>query len=367
MRDCVPNSVCRSPGRLSPVDKDATCICKEGFYASDNGTCEWKRGYGEACTDSKQCQDAADLTCSVHGRCECNSTFSIFDETRRTCLRLHGAPCGSTENCVSHAKCRNPLYWVHFETFSPHAKCECEEDLGYTNGSDGRCIIDYYGGKCDIGAGHLCSSKFICEEGKCMCPYEDHQEYDTKLKTCISLVKGPCDNATNLCVKNSHCINTEENVAECRCKHGFIAVNRVCELTFGQKCAVRVSKSRKGRLYISDGTGGGAAGTVAEDQEPRCDRLAPLKCIHGTCQCGGFQFYDYERQKCRGLVGSRCEPDVKGFCGEGSICEAFRSLPLLNDTTVGLSTSGIPTKRYGRCKCMQGYLAETNRTCTRVI
>lgn len=279
MRDCVPNALCRSPGRLNPVDTDATCTCKEGYYTTSNGTCEWKRGYGETCTESKQCQDASDLICSVHGRCECNSTISVFDETRMTCVRLAGASCSNQQQCVAHAKCKNPLYWIHYESFSPNAKCECEEELGYTNANDGTCIIDYYGGKCDIGLGQLCSKKFSCVDGRCLCQYEDHQKYDYKTKSCISLIKGPCDNTSNLCVKNAHCLVTEEGISECRCKHGFIAVNRGCELTFGQACSVRSKKAiRAGRIYISDGTASATGGDgIAENEEPLCDRIAPLK------------------------------------------------------------------------------------------
>ncbi|ODM98490.1 Tenascin-X [Orchesella cincta] len=333
LRDCVPNAVCRSHGRLNPVDEDAVCICKEGYFESANGTCEWKRHFGEACTESKQCQDVSDLICSVHGRCECNVTISTFDETRRTCLRLHGSSCSSNQHCVPNAKCRNPMYFVHFDNFSPHAKCECEKDLGYTNSTDGRCIIDYYGGSCDNS--QSCSSKFICEEGKCVCQYEDHQIYDYKTRNCISLIKGPCDNSTNLCVKNAHCINTEDGVAECRCKQGFIGVDRRCELTFGQLCFHKNSRN-----------------TSNEETIDVCDRISPLKCVHGTCQCGGFQFYDYELKKCRGLVGSRCDPEKKDFCTEGATCEAYR---------------GLATKRYGRCNCMKGYFADDNRSCTAIL
>lgn len=239
-------------------------------------------------------------------------------------------------------------------------------------------MIDHYGGACNVNAGQLCSSNFICEEGKCLCPYEDHQIYDKKQKTCISLVKGPCNNGSaSGCVKNAHCVMTEEGVSECRCKHGFIPVDRECELTFGQACSVR-SQRRSIRLFIIDGSkalgahsGELRSGEIFDnsDDEPRCDRLAPLKCVHGTCQCGGFQFYDYELQKCRGSVGSRCDPADKEFCTEGAICEAYRGLASVNETAAATESGTVRArnKRYGRCKCKSGYVTETNRSCSRVI
>lgn len=66
---------------------------------------------------------------------------------------------------------------------------------------------------------------------------------------CTTLINGPC-NKSSECTNNSECIDANRRKL-CRCKKGFNAVDRKCDLAFGESCV-------QGQSY------------------PKCDRLGPL-------------------------------------------------------------------------------------------
>lgn len=317
-KPCVENSRCVHD---KEIDRDgysrwqSRCKCNSNYFKTFNGTCEFKHGYDEQCTSEIHCRNEGYLKLNCEsGRCKCHEPNSFYDPSVNICRKLVGADCSENIECVAHSECIN-------------RQCTCEDGL-FTSDRSGYCMVNF-GMQCDDLGILSCNHEqgLVCRDEKCQCEFGDHQYFNETLQKCVSYVKGPCGNGSlTYCVPNSECTETKFDTWECLCKDGFVAVERQCDLAYGEPCAYG-------------------------EFEPKCDRLGPLNCNNGICDCAEFQYYDQDTLSCRGYIGSKCSVDSKNFCTEGAVCKKFR---------------GYSKNRSGRCQCDLGFNIKADRTCVAV-
>lgn len=336
--ECITGSRCIS----------GKCECDNNHYpGSNNSFCEFKKRSGETCENNNQCMDIfkCDRLKSV---CTCPDG-KAFNYISGQCVLALGSDCKIyrevTENvCVPNATCNRNYGGVY--------QCRC--DVGYTKDSrDGYCYVEVIdpsnldtcfklfkigfhfkeNGACKgdtNGATRTCLPAMDCLNGRCSCPYPEHQKYDSNESVCGSLVEGPC-NSTENCIDNAYC-NQELGFGQCHCMPGYINVNRQCEIRVGQKCQQNL-------------------------EGPHCDSHAPSKCsVRNVCECSEFKIYDNETETCVGLVGARCiakEPPAyvvnrNESCVEGAFCSTIRG----------------SNSYHGLCKCEVGWKVNADRTCS---
>ncbi len=211
-----------------------------------------KKGYGEICQLDKECIQAKSgrIICDEEEKkCKCETgtlrhpdfpgKCAISAEKRKGC-DVH------EDNCVPNAKC---IYKY----------CECVDNTVMSRsikGVTGYCFVrkgdSCFGDMRSPITNRTCLRGLLCKNGRCSCLYDSHQEYDEQEEKCSTLINGPCYRSSD-CTDNSECID-DYGLKVCRCKEGFSAVDRKCDLAYGESCA-------QGQRY------------------PKGDRIGPLQCI----------------------------------------------------------------------------------------
>lgn len=317
---CVSNSKCVT-NETEKFYTHSTCVCNPKYFANSQGLCEEKRGHDQICSFDKECRDESfsPLHC-VSGKCKCKSGASYTNIFNRCRKLIHGT-CARDNDCNTFSSCSKST-----------GLCECHP--GFTSGSSGLCFVGHPERSCDENE-HRCNSErgLICEDGKCQCEFGEYQYFDVNLERCISYVRGPCGQNTSVtCAPHTECINVSANRYECQCKAGFVIVDRLCQLGYGQRCG---------------------AGDVDNLAIAPCFKPGGLYCRRGTCQCRSLQYFDEDMRKCRGLVGSTCEKNERDFCTDGGHCEVLWSARFKNGTR-------------GVCECLPGFVERTNRLCLKI-
>ncbi|CAL8094652.1 unnamed protein product [Orchesella dallaii] len=316
--DCVSNAQCSS---------DGYCSCTSNFMEAINGTCIPKRLFREPCSSDGQCRSDKHLLC-INGVCTCDRAISTYHLENQKCVTLAGKITPSDDySCVSNA-------------YRSYGYCECHS--GYTTYS-GLCLVPY-GSSCN-GKDSLCHRDMICKGGICVCRFEKIGQTFSNEK-CVSKVNSPCnitigetyflevkDEPINIsfpCIKNAECV-LSDNIYDCKCKVGFIEVNGECQIDYGQPCGGNINE--------------------------KCDEIRPLECINGICQCNTdmLHYYDLQTDKCKGLVGAKCNITTTitdGFCTSGATCVPTRNL----------------TSLEGHCRCSSNnYETTSERICLEII
>ncbi|CAL8143518.1 unnamed protein product [Orchesella dallaii] len=307
--DCVDYSLCSYGNK---------CNCISEYFKTSSGTCELKRGYGKPCESFENCM--RDLKCGFNGLCECEETQQVYDNSKGKCVGLVNGTCNYERGCISNAECRHNYN---------RAVCGCKS--GYSGTKNGSCLVSH-GQQCAKSWTQSCNTEqgTACKQGRCSCKYEDLQSFESNVKKCVSIVLGPCDESIP-CVENAHCSNQDETFRQCVCDEGYVPMNGKCLIAFGQPC-----------MYEYNRGGSDYNGNV-------CDRVAPLKCIDGICQCDYLQDYDNETKICKGLVGSYCLPNgANDYCTPNAICQPMRG-------------GGFPE---GMCQCKDGWMSTRAKRCT---
>ncbi|CAL8094642.1 unnamed protein product [Orchesella dallaii] len=357
--DCVQNAWCNRSG---------VCMCADDYVELRNGTCIPKRNYEETCTTDSECRQDRFLSC-IDGQCGCNETVSTFNLLFRSCVGKVGNPClGSS--CVYNADCTTntliPLTGFQKRRERQFSRtCTCNP--GFVADSSGHCKVGL-SGQCS--ASKPCSNKFKCKDGTCVCKYENVQLPMVRSQQCISLVGGPCNetmdpdlmignNQSSIpnvfqCVDNAHCSTSEGNIYECKCDDGFIEnTDGTCDVAFGENCNLSVYSYMRSSKTEADTTNFWNPNSV-------CDRVTPLFCINGLCQCESSLYeYNMQTSKCLGKVGAKCK--VSSF-GNGTTME------LMNDCIEGAKCYGTRSLQtaYGKCICTEGHMISSNRTCLKI-
>ncbi|CAG7724769.1 unnamed protein product, partial [Allacma fusca] len=364
--NCVETAIC---------GEDGYCLCNEDFYENTNGTCSLTGRHSESCDDQAKCSSSLGLICK-DGICECDDKTSAYSEDDGQCIGLVGHTCVATK-CTQDASCLSNKC-VCKEGFFHNSKDQCSRklDLLQACSDDGQCKseggllykcvdgvcacdpnvsmrfqntvprksgLNFGGtcsclpgytrsssGTCGVGYGQTCSTAGIClegmvcntKDGRCKCRYST-QVYDQSKQKCISPVRGPCD-WKSLCKDGAECQNIKNSTqGTCACKPGYVeGASGSCDAEYGKPCTATIS----------------------------CDSLAGLTCLDYTCQCGDFQEFSQELQKCVGLVGSDCILGLKDHCVGNAECSRIRD--------------GI-TK--GSCRCSGGFEINANYTCSRTV
>ncbi|CAL8143522.1 unnamed protein product [Orchesella dallaii] len=331
---CVQNSFCSQSG------SNHVCQCNTEYFSSD-GICVPKYGHGKECELDENCKQ--DLKCSSVGICDCDrdQLQQFYDKVKGKCVGLAGAQCGNTEECVENSYCFD--YYHHRECNRRNQRClspSCKCRNGYLKMDNGTCLATH-GSPCGLEQTNACIAQqgTVCRQGKCVCRFDDQQIFDTSKQQCLSTVSVPCDE-TIPCVPNSHCSNQDETFHQCICNEGFVPVDGQCLLGIGQRCNYAYNDNNIDSFL---------------DASKTCDKVAPLQCIEGICQCNALEEYDADTQKCRGLVSSRCHgPDTR-YCTLNAECVARRA------TKSNLNTAGV-------CKCKQGWVrTRTNRCVVEIL
>ncbi|CAL8143512.1 unnamed protein product [Orchesella dallaii] len=321
---CVANSHCES----SDDYDEWLCTCNSDFFKTSLGTCEQKRSHGATCDSNAEC--SGELICDSVGICECNKLPHVYDPIQSSCVLPLGSECElhiarMSQKCVTYAKCRPSRTGIG----NGHpATCQCD----FGKNLNGTCVSSHRGicGK----ENRKCNEEeqgTICNEGVCSCK---NGVFDEQKEKCVSSVFGFCDDSAADCISNSHCAPDPDPqggnkiMKKCVCNEGFVPVDYSCVATIGQRCN-----------YTKINERGRSTGN--------CDPISSLRCINGTCQCGGEKEYDFGMRKCKGLVGSYCEVSDKNYCIENSEC-------ILRWTYLTMR---------GRCECKSGWETSKERKC----
>ena len=84
------------------------CVCSPQLYFdSSSGACLSRKGYGESCTSSVQCEWNSDLSC-VNSICDCDTTYFYYSTTTLKCEDRKGLGeicSGDTNECLSNFAC----------------------------------------------------------------------------------------------------------------------------------------------------------------------------------------------------------------------------------------------------------------------
>lgn len=344
--DCVRNAWCNHSG---------LCVCSGDYLELSNGTCIPPRNFEESCISDKECRHDRFLRC-IHGRCECNETSSVYNVLLRQCVGKVGQSCLGVDGCVYNADCATRTVFSpvtsHRRTPTQYVKtCSCRP--GFIADPSGFCKVGL-GGQCS--QSKVCSDNFKCKDGECVCKFPELQLAILRSQTCLSLVGGPCNetiysganevnNVTTTkfqCIDNARCTLTSDTLFECKCVEGFVEnMEGTCDLAFGANCNVHtfVPTSRN------------TDGISSWNQDLSCDRVTPLYCIDGVCQCES-SLYEYDGNRaCLGKYGAKCKPSTEmkdgssNSCISGAICTAAKG------------------SKHGKCICSSGFSASRNRTC----
>ncbi|CAL8143517.1 unnamed protein product [Orchesella dallaii] len=309
---CGENSWCKFKNDDSYAkffsDRDSYCLCRPGYFKNSSDQCEPQRGFGERCDNNEACNKYDEFKCGKNGTCICAKPWMVYDALNKKCVVLEGSPCRSYEflgrnkqNCVDGANCDS-----QGETMMV---CRCGK--GSFRSPNGACWQDHgkwcgddWTNKCDERKG------LVCKQGVCECEFDNFKLFDKKSGECKTLVYGGCSNTTE-CVKNAYC--SENKV--CLCDQGFSEAKGKCYLSMGQVCTYDANSKKADYLNVD-----------AHSAGSKCDPLALLKCIKGTCQCNHGEFYDELHKRCVGLKGSLCDTGDLGYCTLGLRCMPIGSL-----------------------------------------
>ncbi|CAL8143520.1 unnamed protein product [Orchesella dallaii] len=328
---CVKNSVCYE------YRSNHVCQCFDEYFSSD-GICVFKYDYGKECDLDENCKEG--LKCSSAGVCDCDrdELQQFYDVAKGKCVGLAGAHCTNAEQCVVNSVCYDSYYGdCRYKSHCAYSRSTCTCNDGYSKTENQTCLATY-GRSCGLEEATACIAEqgTVCKQGKCVCKFDEQQTFDSIKKKCISSLLAPCDE-TIPCVSNAHCSDQEETFQQCICNDGFVSADGQCLLGIGQQCNYTYNTNNDGSF-------------PNEFASQICDKAAPLQCIQGICQCNVLEEYDYETQKCRGLVGSRCEGRDAEYCTPNSECKTRRA------TRTNLNKVGL-------CKCKLGWVRTSTNRC----
>ncbi|CAL8143507.1 unnamed protein product [Orchesella dallaii] len=336
LQNCVLYASCRLPITARTLD-EKVCECDELHYFTDTeNTCEFKRWRGETCTDDKQCHPDSNsnplkwkqlcidfqvsnfvLAKTTSTKHYCDTTQQVYDRLKGNCVGLVDTKCSNSRECTPAAECRERWHSL---------VCTCKPEYSK---SENRTCLASYGRDCTTAECHE-GQGTICKRGKCVCKYENQQEFHHD--KCTSYTNAPCDDNIP-CFENANCI-MKDGIQQCVCRDGFISVDGQCHLSIGKRCEYKYN----GEIYES-----------VTNAQLTCDVVGGLQCIKGICQCNTLEHYDNELFRCRGLVGSTCLLDNKGYCTSNAVCLKLRKY--------------AQNGNIGICKCIPDWVPTIDRRC----
>lgn len=202
INECLNETICTDNSKCTNKNGSYECICNNGFYKTDDGTCSvCKDGhYGHSCELLCGCNSKTTQYCDPeNGTCICNKGWHgplCYNDTNE-CQN------STTFNCTAHSHCINT---------AGSYTCEC--DNGYKK--DNQCIACFgntFGFSCNetcaCSANGTINADQVCDHvtGQCMC-----NEFWTGFH---------CQNDVNECIKNNICENNM-NTGCHNTKGGFI-------------------------------------------------------------------------------------------------------------------------------------------------
>jgi len=324
----IPDTLKDYEGLLRSNSQGSTrCLCKRGFYPSDNKqNCILALEHGETCSkeieqDGKICDSSAGLICGESGVCTCNDTETThYDDKTKRCLTRVDDACSSSTFCEKNSICSTVLdsYKTKYGgmVYSPYVrrtpispprkkddanatkntgKCTCLP--GYTRNAERKCVGSF---SVACSTENPCNSdRFLaCVDGICQCQAGSHQAFSSEdNSTCVLLPGSSCHvDSGPKCVANSVC---SEN-GHCQCKTGFSeSPSGKCLLSYENEC---VMPDNRGYPHIYRPQS--QQGNIFNES---CNYYQGLSCKDNKCECFDSQLkWDAKKRMCIAEMNERC-------------------------------------------------------------
>ncbi|CAL8103251.1 unnamed protein product [Orchesella dallaii] len=281
---CVTNAYCSNSAYPDP----SVCQCDDGYFENNQGACERRRDFGEPCQNHNNCrtEEYRQLICNANGRCDCNSTSSIYDASFGGCIRKAGAACRDFHYCVPNSRCT-----IIDGRPAGEAICKCESN--YFISSNGKCEPRRgFRENCDLDEN--CKEGLSCYDGTCQCNASESvynpKPYEQK---CVRLVNSSCDSSED-CVPHAEC-RWQNDKKVCTCGDRYTpSVNGTCLETHNGDC---------GDHWIYG-----------------CDHNQGLVCNQAKCKCKyeNYQRFDTRLMQCISRPLAPCDEVIP--CDSNSTC-----------------------------------------------
>lgn len=237
--------------------------------------------FGDSCNRRKECDASAGLRC-LKGSCQCqNPDGQVFSAKLGLCAVKIGRRCGpddesesnnSTINndhenpedsvCVDNGECKK---------LKLRKWCRCKDGFMPNAGGSSCVSVAKYGESCSLNEPCEKRSGTECIEGRCVCPFGDHQYFDALERRCISYANGNCTHPKiSPCVSNAECVNVQlitgymsedgvkkihsKSITQCHCVKGYSETkNGYCMGMANTECALKQPCNSEAFLVCSDG------------------------------------------------------------------------------------------------------------------
>jgi len=279
------------------------------------------------------------LTCE-DGFCKCAYPHLTYNHETKKCTAKVGEQCGffiglknsSRVSCPPNAVCALVNLEMLSDGQNQYSNHQCACIYTHYQSPTGECLpLANHGESCDESKRCNGESELICVNGTCQCQFGYvNQFFDSEKNSCVSYAGGECMRS---CVDNAMCDFRGTGTCQCRLDHRPNP-ERQCE------------PIPPGYLSMCLG------------EKELCNTAAGLKCIDKVCQCGNplHQVYDFQQDKCIGLVGDICDPEQPNNCVANASC-----------TSTSIKTSSSNSNNNGgihsECTCVSGWSTTPYRKC----
>ncbi len=280
---CVPRADCRKAAGADYL----RCTCRDPFSSNKDRLCYSK--YNESCSQEVNfCDPNGFLGCGDEGHCTCQKPAQMeydfeenacYTEVNQPCsVSKDSSPCTALSSCVDGKCSCNPMYEpttygscaleygaACFEEGNCNAEshltcldnvCLCDQGFLEREESESKlnrtiCMVNYDFPCSDI---EPCNDlAFLqCLNGTCLCTNSIEQVFDGRLRKCVGLEGGSCNEVNQVCGGNSTCFYEDYGTTgHCRCAEGFRSdEEHICAIASGGTSNISVLEEKYMVFYL---------------------------------------------------------------------------------------------------------------------